>query len=125
MIPSVHLQYPLVVLGKHPVLLALPEDARARPDELVVEHALVERPLPTAPVQGLQPLPALLHAVEPVARLPLSRGHAVFQGGPAPLPVEQLVCLLQGDAVKLCKVILQQDGWLLLHPRASVGAGRP
>lgn len=83
MVPPVQLQDPLVVLGERPERLRLPEDPCARPDEPVVEHALVERPLPALPVDGVQRPTARLHPLEPV--LPaLARGrHVVHQGRPA------------------------------------------
>lgn len=67
MVPAVDLQDALVVLREHPMILAFPEDARARADEVVVEHALVEGAQPPPPVDGFQGLPALGHAFEPVA----------------------------------------------------------
>ena len=46
-----------MVAREGPLGLRLPEDARARPDEVVVEQALVEAPQPPLPVERLQGLP--------------------------------------------------------------------
>jgi hypothetical protein len=50
MVPSIHLKDSLVILGKHAMRVPLPEDPCTRPDEVVVEHALVERSLPSASI---------------------------------------------------------------------------
>jgi hypothetical protein len=50
MVPSIHLKDSLVILGKHTMRVPLPEDPCTRPDEVVVEHALVERSLPSASI---------------------------------------------------------------------------
>jgi len=110
MVPPVDLEDLLVVLGEHPVLLSLPEDARARSNEVVVEHALMERALPPTPVQRLQPLPALLHALEPVALYLLAAcDHAVLERRPSLPASERLVLALERHAVVVDEVLLEQN----------------
>lgn len=88
MIPSIHFQYLLMVFRKRPVRLVLPEYARACANEIVVEHALMERALPASPVQSLQPPSAFLHALEPVALVRAVSGvQVVLDCRPSPLPV--------------------------------------
>jgi len=67
-VPPIELQYLLVVARELARPLRLPEHPRARPHEGVVEHLLVKGPLPAAPVQGLERLPAHGDALETVAR---------------------------------------------------------
>jgi hypothetical protein len=57
MIPSVHLEYFLVIPCKRARLLSLPEDTRTCPNEVVVEEALMEGTLPSLAVQGFQGFP--------------------------------------------------------------------
>ncbi len=54
MIPPIDLKDLLVVPSECPRWLRLPEDARARSNEVVVEQPLVEGALPALAVQGLQ-----------------------------------------------------------------------
>lgn len=58
--------------------LRLPEYAGTGPYEVVVEEPLVVAPLPAAPVEGLQSVPATLHPVESAAGL--AAGQAVEEG---------------------------------------------
>lgn len=51
---------------ERPVGLRLVEHARARPDEVLVEHSLVEAALPPFPVERVERVPARLHAQEAV-----------------------------------------------------------
>jgi hypothetical protein len=108
-VPPVDLEDPLVVSRKGPVLLALPEDAGARSDEVVVEHPLVERALPAPAVDGLQSLAAPVHPLEPVVLLFDGRRHVVLQRGPAPLPVQALVLPLLRHPVVVQKVLVEAD----------------
>ena len=55
--------------------LRFPEYAGAGPYEVVVEEPLVVAPLPAAPVEGFQRVPAMLHPVEAAAGL--AAGQAV------------------------------------------------
>jgi hypothetical protein len=96
-----------VVPGKRPVRLALPEDPRARSNEVVVKHPLVKRALPPPPVDRLQPLPALLHALKSVA-LDLGRGdQVVFEGRSANAAIPLLLLALACHSVKVFKVLGQ------------------
>jgi hypothetical protein len=54
MIPPVPLKDILMIPSKCPWWLSLPEDARTRPDKVVVEEPLVEGVLPSFAVHGLQ-----------------------------------------------------------------------
>ena len=58
--------------------LRLPEYTGACPYEVVVEEPLVVAPLPAAPVEGFQRVPATLHPVEAAAGL--AAGQAVEEG---------------------------------------------
>lgn len=69
--------------------LCFPEDARACPNEVVVEKPLVEAPLPSAAVQGVQGVPALLHTIEAAAGFSAREAvHESFEGVARPAAVE-------------------------------------
>ena len=88
----------------------------------------MEGALPASAIDRLQPLPALLHALEPVALLLCCRGQVVLQGGPPPLPVDALVFLLLGHVVVMQEIVIQMDRdalWVFFRaPLLHVYAGR-
>jgi hypothetical protein len=109
MVPSVDLQYPLVVLCEDPVRFAFPEYPRARSNKIVVEHPLVKRALPASPVDRVQALAAPLHALKTTAGLAAPLVEIVLQGSPPLLAVQALVLLLLGHTVVVLEIVLQKD----------------
>lgn len=66
--------------------------------------------LPASPINGLEALAALLHALEAIALFrPVPRMQVVLEDGPAPLSVQALVFAVLGDAVVVEKVILEAN----------------
>lgn len=95
-VPSIHLQYFLVVLGERSVRLAFPKDPSAGANEIVVEHALVKGPGPSPAVERFQAVPALLHAHETVLLFLRGRFQVVFQRSP-PYELAPLLVLTLGQ----------------------------
>jgi hypothetical protein len=92
MVPPVVLQNLLVAPRERPGRLRLPEDPGARPNEVVVEQALVEAPRVALPVYAVQGLPALFDPLEPVARLGLlGLAHVLLQRVPGHPRLRRLV----------------------------------
>lgn len=92
MVPPVVLQNLLVTPRERPGRLRLPEDPGARPNEVVVEQALVEAPRVALPVYAVQGLPALFDPLEPVARLGLlGLAHVLLQRVPGHPRLRRLV----------------------------------
>lgn len=99
MVPSIHLEYLLMIPRKCPCWLALPENPSTCTNKVVVKHPLVERALPAPSINSIQRLPTLLHPLEAITRAKVGHTQVILEGRPFQALLALLSLLFQDHPI--------------------------